>query len=751
MFLLLTLACAQAPSPAAPAEKPPNILIFTLDTTRTDGLGSYGSRRGLTPHLDALATHAARFDRAYTVTPLTIPAHSSLFTGLLPPRHGVQDNGDFFLRDSATTLAELLKGEGYQTMASVGAEVTSHHWGFAQGFDSYYDEMGSSEQDEENRWRVERPGDEVVADALRWFDQRGQGAAPWFAWVHLFDVHHPYTPPEPYASRFKHPYYAEVAWVDALVQRTLDGLEQRGELDNTWVFVMSDHGEGLGQHGEALHGVLLYDVTTRVPLIIRPPKGLSEARVISFPVSLVDVMPTALAIAGAAPPPVLDGINLLPWLGEAPAPPLRDREVYVESVYAWRHYGWAPQKALVDDTLKLIDSTTPELYSRKDPMESQDLAAKKTAKVQELQDRLHALTAALVREDATAGQASDNSDRLAMLEMLGYVTGTVDTDGPTEGLPDPVTQLPLLKGIEAVRAAHQARDLPKARALAEEVLAQDPHLMDLRQLLAQILAEQGNRDEAIAMLEAIEAERPSGASKVPLANMLLATGQTGRALELLDQAIDSDPFLASAWLARLRALQALDPDRFPTAAEEAARRFPSDATVQGLYGVSLAQAGESQRAEQVLSAALAEEPLQSQVRHALGLIALQRGDAPRAEELWLEELGMFPTALPVRRALVALYAEQGRYPEQLTQLEAIRTLEPPNHLTLHSQGQALFNLGRYPEARGQVELCMETAPDYPACAMLYANVLDKLGDRDGAVEAYHLALSLGEAATQQVP
>ena len=191
-LLPLLLSCSTRP--------PDNILIITLDTTRADRLGCYGHPAGATPNLDALAERGARFDRAYTVTPLTIPAHSSLMTGLLPPRHGVRDNGDYFLSETADTLAERLSAGGYRTMASVGAEVTSHHWGFAQGFSAYFDDLDRGSTD--NRWRVERPGREVVDDALGWLADQ-DSAAPWFAWVHLFDAHHPYTPPAEH-DRFAH-------------------------------------------------------------------------------------------------------------------------------------------------------------------------------------------------------------------------------------------------------------------------------------------------------------------------------------------------------------------------------------------------------------------------------------------------------------------------------------------------------------------------------------------------------------------
>ena len=226
MSCLLSLGCSKE------APQRPNIILITLDTTRADVMGAYGGNPQATPAFDALASEGLLLDRAYTVTPLTIPAHSSLFTGLWPPRHGVRDNGDFFLSEGADTLAEHLLAQGYETMASVSAQVTSHHWGFAQGFNAFFDDMGSSQEAESNRWKVERPGESAMDDAVAWLEDRKTPDQPFFAWVHLFDAHHPYVPPQPYKSRFAgKPYLGEVATADAQVGRLLTWLQNTSKAD----------------------------------------------------------------------------------------------------------------------------------------------------------------------------------------------------------------------------------------------------------------------------------------------------------------------------------------------------------------------------------------------------------------------------------------------------------------------------------------------------------------------------------------
>ena len=732
-LLLLLGACAPAPRP--------NVLLVTLDTTRVDALGAYGSTTGATPTLDRIATEGVRFDRAYTVTPLTIPAHSSMHTGLYPPRHGVRDNGDFFLGDDAVTLAERLTTAGYKTMASVGAEVTSHHWGFAQGFGAFFDEMGPV-GDDGNRWRVERPGAEVVNDTIGWLDANGTGDQPWFAWVHMFDAHHPYAPVEPYASQFPgKPYAAEVATVDAQVARLRTWLEEHKELDHTWIFVVADHGEGMGSHGEQLHGVLLYDATTHIPFLVRPPVG-EGGKVVTTPVSLVDLTPTILAAVGLPVPAGLDGMDLGPALATGTLPAGADRAVFAESQYAFHHYGWAPQQALVTDTNKLIGSTTPELYARADTREADDLAATEPALLTTMDGRLDGMVAAM-EPAATASRADMSPERVAQLEALGYLT--TGTDGPvTEGLPDPVKQLPVLAKLEKARRAFRDGDLPKAREAVEEALAADPNLVETRMLQANVMWREKKLPEAFAALEKLEAERPGSQTKAMMGTLKMQMGDPAAGAELLRSALAIDPYLATAWTSYLHALVLTNSPQLGQEAARARAQLPDSATAVGMSGVALAMQGRFADAELLLTDALARDPNQPFVNHALGLALRARGEVLQAESVLEEELRLFPPALPTRRVLVEIYAGQKRYDEQLAQLEIIRGREAPSPETLHSVAQAQFNLKKYPDAEKTVNACRALAPRYPGCALLEANVLKKLGRDAEAQAAYAVSQELAK-------
>ncbi len=752
---LLLCACSDGgpASTPAPTAKAPNILVVTLDTTRRDSLSPYGGPKEGTPVLERIARQGARFDRAYTVTPLTIPAHSSLHTGLLPPRHGVRDNGDQFLSDSALTLAEQLKGAGYATMASVGAEVTSHHWGFAQGFDAYFDDMGEAAEGERNRWRVERRGDKVVDDALGWLQSRAGQEAPFFAWVHLFDAHHPYEPPDSFRALFPdRPYLGEIAFADAQLGRVLTELERQDPgLMNTWIFVLADHGESMGAHGEGMHGVLLYDETTAIPLVVRPAGGLPTPRIIQAPASIVDILPTALAAAGLPLPQDIDGQALSGWLSPEPAPPegAMDRVVYMESLYGWHHYGWAPQRAVAEGQYKLIDTPTTELYAKADGAEATNLAATQPEQRQRLLDRMDALAAGLLPLEGAASSASLSPDRIAQLEALGYVTTNAGSSGDVPwrdaSLSDPVARLPILKRLEEVRKAQQSGDLNLARKVAEQILAEEPGLVDPARTLAGILLRLGDLDAAEKVVADLDARQPSSNNKAMLASIHMRRADLDGAITLYGAALEMDPYVAGTWTPYLHALWIKgDLSRLNEELARVHALIPDHAIAQGMGGVVMAMQRQCGPAVATLQRAIAAEPMQPFVHHALGMCQRAMGEVDEAETNLLEEVDHYPPALPSRRALVEIYTGQKRYDEQLAQLLAIEAKEPAHPLTAHSKGQVLFNLGRYAESRPVVERCMELAPDYPGCVMLYANVLKKLGEEEKAVETYHRALAMAD-------
>jgi len=289
-----------------------NVLVITVDTIRADHIGAYGYSDVETPAMDTLAREGVLFTRAYSPTPLTLPAHTSIFSGTYPLYHGVRDNGGYIVPDELTTMAEIFEEQGYDTAAFIAAYVLDSRWGLNQGFDTYFDDFDLSDQRFISMGAVQRPANEVIDETVAWLNEARQG--PFFLWVHLYDPHAPYDPPEPYMSRYAGARYdGEIAFTDSQIDRLLATLEARGLGDNTFIVLAGDHGESLGEHGEVQHGFFIYEAATRVPLILRVPiegfGGIERSEV----VSLVDIMPTVLEMCGLEIPDHVQGASLVPF------------------------------------------------------------------------------------------------------------------------------------------------------------------------------------------------------------------------------------------------------------------------------------------------------------------------------------------------------------------------------------------------------------------------------------------------------
>lgn len=400
----LAIGVAGAHLASSASGRPPHLLIVTLDTTRADRLSVYGSASIATPALERLASDGAVFENASTVAPLTLTSHVSLFTGLYPPHHGVRDNADAPLAPSYPTLAAILRARGWRTAAFVSSVVLGRDRGLARGFD-VYDDGGASP--------ARRAGNVVVDRALAWLDSFAAAPdGPFLLWVHLYDAHAPQSPPAAFRRQYPgDPYGAGVAFADMQVGRLVDALARRDLLDATTIVVAGDHGESLGEHGEAEHGIFLYESVIHVPLIFRGA-GVARGRITS-PVSLVDVMPTLM---DAVHLPVLggDGVSLLPAMRGAVG--AADRILYAESMYP-QHFGWSPLRSVRDARFKYIDAPRPELYDLvNDPFEQHDLAASRPVQAQAMR-RL--LMAAGEGVDGMAASAALR-ERLA---SLGYASG----------------------------------------------------------------------------------------------------------------------------------------------------------------------------------------------------------------------------------------------------------------------------------------------------------------------------------------
>ncbi len=755
LLLMLTAGCrtpadgdgtpADGDGPPPPAAGGTSVLLITMDTTRADRLGCYGHPAAATPHIDALAAEGTLFRRAFAHTPLTIPSHSTIFTGQYPDRHGVRDNGDYFLSDQATTLAERFDAAGYDTAAAVSAYVTNHKWGFGQGFDVYLDHIASTGEMEASAWTAERRGAETVDDLLGWLEDRDD--TPFFAWLHLFDPHHPYDPPPPFDERFPDkPYLGEIAYMDAQIGRVMEALRSAGLDDDTAVVLVGDHGESFGTHGEHHHGMFVYNATVHVPFVIRPPGG-GAGGIVDEPVGLIDVAPTALALAGLPAPAeadAFDGIDLSPCLDGA-APP--HRTLYGESQYVRYHYGWSEQRMAVDWPFKYIGSTRPQLFDiDADPGETDDLLARRT----DVAARLRAFITR--RESAasapTAAGAIDDA-MAAQLQALGYVAAVVDVD-EGQALPDPKDRLDVLKDITRANAAMRAGELRKARELLTKVVRQEPSLVDPRLALAQVHARLGEQEEAQQQVgRALElAPRSTNAIGVA-ATVLVLAGDVDEALELLDRSLEIDDQNARTWGQRFKIL--FEERRYAEllqAADEAGGRLPGSPMVSGYRGAALVATGRLDDARPLLDQALASGAEPPWAHHAMGVIADADGDLEGSLTQFLAEAQAYPSHREAVMMVVRQAARLQRHDvvvEYATDALAADSAQPE---MLHALGSAQLQLESVDEADHSARSCLELIPDDPDCMLLLANVQRRQGHAEEAEATFQRALELKR---QQLP
>jgi arylsulfatase A-like enzyme/Tfp pilus assembly protein PilF len=635
-----------------------NVLVITLDTMRWDRLGAYGDRSAQTPNLDRLAAEGVLFEQAITSVPLTLPAHSTLFTGMLPPRHGVRDNGGYVLDPKHLTMASVLKNAGWSTGAFVGAFVLDAKFGLDQGFETYHDQFDVSKYRSVSLGDIARIGGEVVDNAIPWLETHADRR--FFAWLHFYDAHTPYDPPEPFKTRFAgQPYAGEIAYVDSQVGRVLQWLDTQGLREKTIVIAIGDHGESLNQHREATHGLFIYDATTRVPFIVSAPFDRMVGRRVKSAVRSEDVMPTVLDMLGQAGPAEMQGRSLVPLLtGEATDLEL---DAYSESLYAFNHYGWSDLKALRSGRFKYIATTRPELYDlERDPGESTNLYDERRS----LADRMAAELERLAAEQDEAASAPSTVDpetreRLAALGYIGSFSNA--TRKPGEQLPDPKDKIDIFNLMTTAQETH-GKETPEATIeRLQRVVTMDPNIIDAWVMLGNQYVRQQEYETALEQYRRALQLRPDyDLATVNLAATYRMLGDYEAALLGYERYLERDP--KNAWVRYQMGEMFSDLGQLDKA-EEAFRQSLIDdtrvAAARNALGVVALKRGDVQLAEREIRAAIAQKPDVKLAHFNLALVAEERGDLQTAIREYQAEIDSQPNAYKAAFNLARVYEQLG--------------------------------------------------------------------------------------------
>ena len=718
MLLLATAAPAPAQTdpwaPATAASPPLNLILLSLDTTRQDYLSCYGFAQATTPNLDRLAAEGILFRDATTPVPITLPAHATMLTGLYPFEHGVRNNGSFVVPPEATTLAELLKEQGYATGAVMGAFPLESRFGLAQGFDFYDDRFASASAALEGEF-TQRPAAEVTRVGREWIAKQ---TGPFFLWCHYYDPHAPYRPVEPHASKFPADAYAgEIAAMDAAIGDLISDLRTRGLLERTVIIAAGDHGEGLGEHEERTHTIFIYATTQRVPFIVRLPSSgpfggaAWRGKKVDGLVNLVDLMPTAWNALGLPQTalPAMTGQSLLPLVQGAARP----REwVYHETLVPSLEYGASDLRGLETADWKYIRAPREELYHlRKDPHELKNLAEKEKAQVRTMQAQL----AEVIRGEAGASPRTVDAETAERLRSLGYLGGTADLSG---GGPkaDPKDIAWVYESINQAQTLAALRQNAAALRLIDSVLTAHPQAPLAQRLKGTYLTRLGRGAEAVKVYDEILAAchncPDETRQRQERASALFTAGRAPDALREVRDLRARAPREQGLWLLEGEILEAQkDVAGARTAYAKEAELYP-------------------------------REPL-PQVK--LGNLELARGRKAEAEKAYRRALEINPRYSDALVMLADLLDSQGRGAEGTTYTEQAIASNPFHPGANLRRGIDLQKAGRKDEALKHYRTALAGEPGNPTILFQLGTLYREMQRNDDAARAYQQAIATGQA------
>ena len=681
---------------SSPADGP--IILISIDTLRADHLPAYGYTKVRTPNIDALAAAGTVFERAYAHAPQTLPAHASILSGQLPFEHGVRDNVGFTVKAGQWFVQRALQERGWPTAGFVSAYVLRAAVGLNQGFDLYDSELPPA-SGERSIGQVQRDGEHTLAAAENWLNTRGPQKR-FFLFFHIYEPHKPYTPPPRFAAYA--PYDGEIAFSDEIVGRLLDRLRALGLYDRATIVLLSDHGEGLGDHGEQEHGLFLYNATIHVPLVVKLP-GQDRARRVATPVQQIDLVPTILDLAGAPKRTALHGRSLRPLLEGTGT--LADTGIYSEALYSRYHFGWSEIYGLTDARYRLVRAPRDELYDlERDPQEAASIAGERPQVRQAMRTALETLIAN-TPIGAPAAVTDEDRQRLA---ALGYVGGGANASLtlPGDSLADPKDKVGVLEKYRHATDLAGALRFADAAVVYREVLAGDPEMTDVWLQLAEVYTRQGLQVEAVQAFKEIIKRNPRDAGSLIGAGAgLLRLGKLDEARQHAELAVSVAPAGAHELLAKI-ALASRDREtalREAKLAQDADPTLPMPLYVEGLLAYNGGRYQEALgpliRARDALKGRTVQ---MNDLNYYIGdsLARLER--YPQAEPYLLDEVRIFPHNLRARAGLAMLYRAMGR------DLDSERAVEELLRVSPTPEGRAmavqLWNMFGKPEKAQRVKI-----------------------------------------------
>ena len=702
-----------------------NLVLISVDTLRPDRLGTYGSKTARTPAVDRLASEGVVFLDVLASVPLTLPSHASMLTGLLPLAHGIRDNASFKLADDFVTLAEILRANSYSTGAAVGSFVLDKRFGLGQGFARYDDDMRAGRQASVFGY-PERAGDHVTASGIQWL----KGARePFFLFLHYYDPHAPYEPPEAFRTA-RSPsgdlqddlYDGEIAFADQEVGKVIAYLSERKLLERTLVVFTSDHGEALGEHGEQTHGLLVYDVTLRVPLVIRPPEKSDLARKagkavrgvrLGEPVRVIDILPTVLDILGLGQSTGTDGRSLVPYLEGEPLPPA---PAYFEALTSYFAFRWAPLRGVRFNQWKYIFAPEEELYDiRQDPPEAANLAVANAGKAAELKALLFEL--AKEESEVRAAAVKLGPEEVRKLRALGYVSpaSTPVPELTDLGFQDPkkmirLVELYLVPGNDAFDRG----DLDAALAHYRKFVEADPMNPEGQTHLARVLMEKQDYPAAIAAYNRVlEIDSTNSGAYFHLGNIAQAVGDLDAALACYQKALELVPGspeglagLGSALLEKGNADSAI------VLLQQAIDIEPNNTTALFNLGLAYSTKGLGDTALEYFRRHLEIEPTNVKTLANVAAVFIGKGAADSAVAYLERARDAAPGTARILVNLGGAYRQAGQLDKAAEAYEEAARLEPKNVLAIFGLAGTRASQGRIDEARNLLQLALAIDPTF---------------------------------------